>query len=90
MRPLCFSNAANSVRAVDFQVCKCILRRLTAVTHISQKSVPKSRFLPASPSREKPLLEISAWFGRTYNCGYGDKASPLGEKLSGKVPKHFS
>ena len=26
---------------------KCILRRLTAVTHISQKSVPKSRFLTA-------------------------------------------
>ena len=44
MRPLCFSNAANSVRAVDFQVCKCILRRLTAVTHISQNWLQGANF----------------------------------------------
>ena len=85
MRPLCFSNAANSVRAVDFQVCKCVLRRLTAVTHISQKSVPKSRFLPASPSREKPLVQTCSYYDRMKYVESGTKASPLGEKLSAQL-----
>ena len=51
-------------------------------THISQKSVPKSRFLTASPSREKPLVVTSALFQITQVRRTRDKASPLGEKLS--------
>ena len=51
-------------------------------THISQKSVPKSRFLTASPSREKPLVVTPALFHITQARWIWDKASPLGEKLS--------
>ena len=39
--------------------CSPDCRRRRQVTHISQKSVPKSRFLTASPSREKPWVVIS-------------------------------
>ena len=48
----------------------------SAVTHISQKSVPKSRFLTASPSREKPLVGISTWYRFMEQRWIRDKASP--------------
>ena len=45
----------------------------SAVTHISQKSVPKSRFLTASPSREKPLVGIGTLHDITNIVGYGTR-----------------
>ena len=51
-------------------------------THISHESVPKSRFMTASPSREKPLAVTYTLFHITQARWTQEKASPLGEKLS--------
>ena len=51
----------------------------SAVTHISQKSVPKSRFLTASPSREKPLVGIGTLHDITNIVGYGTRLLPSGQ-----------
>ena len=53
-------------------------RSLTAVTHISHESVPKSRFMTASPSREKPLVEIFTGYDRTPCVGHGTRLLPSG------------
>ena len=53
-------------------------RSLTAVTHISHESVPKSRFMTASPSREKPLVEIFTGYEGMNRVGHGTRLLPSG------------
>ena len=57
---------------------KCLLLPPSAVTHISQKSVPKSRFLTASPSREKPLVVDRTVSNRKNILRYGTRLLPSG------------
>jgi hypothetical protein len=47
-------------------------------THISHESVPKSRFMTASPSREKPLVGIFTGFLLIENVEYGTRLLPSG------------
>ena len=72
MRPLCFSNAANSVRAVDFRVCTCILRRRRRKQHdltirINVRQIRTLRFFDIAPGAVPERQGFMAAFLSDYN-----------------------
>ena len=56
----------------------CLPPRWGGITHISQKKCFVALFLTASPSREKPLVEIFIWFLLIKNVGCGTRLLPSG------------
>ena len=56
----------------------CLPPRWGGITHISQKKCFVALFLTASPSREKPLVDIFTWFLLIKNVGYGTRLLPSG------------